>query len=205
MRVKCVAEEPTASMQVNQNPNQVSPACCQSPRLNHSRDKGRKDVSTPSNHGSISELLGFQCLFACFCLFTKTFPKWQESSFGLKHHFMRTNHVWVMVVGVLVYIITCKFWKQPYVMRISLSCVREKEPEENTSAQVAFLESQRQRVAEPKMGPRSTVRKSQLLHDGEWNEIMFDGTTQGGPLVHLALACPQPSHRARWWTGEFSV
>lgn len=77
--------------------------------------------------------------------------------------------------------------------------MREKEPAENACPQVAFLESQMLYVAEPEMGPRSTVSKSRLLYDGEWNEITFDGTTQSRPLVLLALASPQPSHRARRW------
>lgn len=79
-----------------------------------------------------------------------------------------------------VYTITCKSWKQPYSVRVSLSYMREKEPAENTCPQVAFLESQMLYVAEPEMGPRSIVSKSQLLYDREWNEITFDGTTQSG-------------------------
>lgn len=73
--------------------------------------------------------------------------------------------------------------------------MREKEPAENTCPPVAFLESQMLYVAEPEMGPRSTVSKSQLLYDREWNEIMVQH--RAGPPVLLALASPQPSHRAR--------
>lgn len=88
--------------------------------------KEEKMSPLPAAMVSMSEVLGFQCLFACFCLFTKTSPKWQESSFGLRYHFVRTNHVWVMVVSILVYIITCKFWKQPlYNEDFSLLCERE--------------------------------------------------------------------------------
>lgn len=133
----------------------------------------------PASTVSMSDYWAFH-VFASFCLFTKTSPKWQESSCRLTYHFLSPNHVWVMVVTLLVYTITCKSWKQPYSVRVSLSYMREKEPAENTCPQVAFLESQMLYVAEPEMGPRSTVSKSQLLYDREWNEITFDGTTQSG-------------------------
>lgn len=82
-----------------------------------------------------------------------------------------------MVVGILVYIITCKCWKWPYPGRASLSQRRDEEPAENTGPWVASLESEWLHVTEPDMGP-SPAGEPRLLHEGEWNETMLDGTAQ---------------------------
>lgn len=62
---------------------------CRAHTLKLERTKKSKMSPFPATVGS--ELLGLSVSF-CFFLFTKTSPKWQESSFRLNYHLLSTNH-----------------------------------------------------------------------------------------------------------------
>lgn len=107
------------SMQGHQNPNQIWPAYVSRAHvLNHSRDKGRKDGPTSSNHGVNVRATR---LSMSFCFFLSLLKPPQNGrnrpSCRLKYHFLSPNHVWDMVVSVLLYTMTRKSWKQPYAVR----------------------------------------------------------------------------------------
>lgn len=152
----------------------------------------------PASTVSMSELLGFPCLFASFCLFTKTSPKWQESSCRLTYHFLSPNHVWVMVVTLLVYTITCKSWKQPYSVRVSLSYMREKEPAKNTCPQVWLFWSHKCCTWQSQRWDPGLLLVSLscfMIESGM--KLRWMVQHRAGPPLLLALAGPQPIHTSK--------